>query len=63
LYLYSTGTVVVNPGQLGKGGSCYADIHIHPIPEDKLRNAHIADAATPLLHGAPARTLVKISKI
>lgn len=73
------GSLVVNPGTLSKGttGGTYADICIHPLDENKLRDsvagavsatspaAADAAAAAPstLQHNVAARSFVKVMRI
>jgi DNA polymerase alpha subunit B len=58
------GTLVVNPGQLTKGsfGGTFAEMSIHPIVEEELRNA-IIDSKGPMAHKVSSRTRVDILKI
>ena len=72
------GSLVVNPGMLTKGssGGTYADITIHPVAENKLREAMSAGAIAAaevdgeedkpdagMLHGVAARSYVSVVKI
>jgi DNA polymerase alpha subunit B len=58
------GTVVLNPGQLAKGstGGSFAELSIHPIREEELRDARIAGKEE-IPHNVPPRTFVNIQKI
>lgn len=59
-----SGTLYVNPGFLTKGvnGGSFAELHVHPISEKELRDAHI-EGKTEVLHKVPQRTFVNILKI
>jgi len=65
-------TLVVNPGALVKGtaGGTYADITIHPIAENTLREASAAADSDSvgadsegILHNVVARSYVNVFKI
>lgn len=58
------GTLVINPGSLVKGSSAgtFAELHIHPMSEDTIRDALIA-GKTSIPHQIPSRTKVAIKKI
>jgi DNA polymerase alpha subunit B len=58
------GSLVINPGTLVKGSSAgtFAELHIHPMPEDSIRDALIA-GKTAIPHQVPSRTKVAIKKI
>lgn len=56
------GTLVVNPSTLGKGNKTYAQLTIHPMKEDTIRDALIANK-TSIPHDIVNRTKVSIVKI
>ena len=59
------GTLVINPGLLVKGtsGGTYADVNIHPISADELREAGSRTDAVSLKHNVPSRSFVNILRI
>lgn len=58
------GSVLVNPGQLTKGigGGTFAELSIHPMREEDLRDAVIQGKAE-VEHNVFARTSLSIVKI
>lgn len=58
------GTLVVNPGQLsrGSGGGTYAEISIHPIRADELRDA-VLQGKDAVPHAICSRSSVTIQRI
>ena len=60
-----SGTLVVNPGLLVKGtsGGTYADITIHPVSADDLREAAGKSEPVPLTHNVATRSFVNIVRI
>lgn len=60
------GTLLVNPGTLTKGvnGGTYAELNIHPMGEQELRDAVLSDKKEePLKHDVASRTYTNIMKI
>lgn len=59
------GALVVNPGTLTKGaaGGTYATLDIHPLDQDKLRDAVLKAPTEALPHCVEQRTAVKIVRI
>ena len=58
------GTLVINPGSLAKGnsGGTFAEVSIHPLKEDEIRDAIIKKTET-IPHNVHSRTRVNIIKI
>jgi len=59
-----SGTLYVNPGFLTKGvnGGSFAELHVHPMSEKELRDAHI-EGKSEIPHKIPQRTFVNVLKI
>lgn len=59
------GTLLINPGQVAKGsaGGTYADLTIHPIPEDALRSASTGNNETLIPNKVHSRTQVSVVRV
>lgn len=59
------GTVFVNPGTLAKGlsGGTYAEVTVHPMNEEDLRDLHLKGSTDPIPHNVASRCCVQIVRI